>query len=161
MTSADRPPVTFERGPVTAFLRLLGPAIAAIGVLGIAVGYVGLPPTIPTHFGLTGEADSFGPRWSVLVLAAVWIVMQAGIAILAARPRLFNYPAPVTPANAQQLYREGERLMVWIGVALAATFAGMSLSLFGMSGIPLTVLGVIALVVVTLVGVVRSLRAGG
>jgi hypothetical protein len=43
---------------------------------------------------------------------------------LAAHLRAFNYPLPVTPANAQCLYREGERMIVWLGVA--ATVVGIT-----------------------------------
>jgi uncharacterized membrane protein len=160
MTLKDRPAADYERGRTTAILRVLGPAIAMVGIVLILVGYVGLPATIPTHFGIAGEADSFGPRWSVLVLAGIWIVMQAGVALLAAHPRAFNYPLPVTSANAQRLYREGERMIVWLGVAVAATFAGISLSVFDAPGGPLTVLGLAATFAAMIVGVTRLLRAG-
>lgn len=159
MTVEDRPVADYERGRLTAILRVLGPAIAAIGVAAIMVGYVRLPATVSTHFGIAGEADSFGPRWSVLVLAGVWIVVQAGIALLATKPRVFNYPTPVTTANAQRLYREGERMIVWLGVAVAATFAGMTLSIFNAPGGPLTVLGLAATLAATIVGITRCLRA--
>lgn len=161
MTVKDRPAADYERGRVTAALRVLGPATAAIGVAIIVVGYGGLPATVPTHFGIAGEADDFGPRWSVLVLAGIWIVVQGGVALLAANPRAFNYPMPVTPANAQRLYREGERMMVWLGVAVAATFAGITLSIVGAPGGALTVLGVAATFAAMVVGIVRCLRAGG
>ena len=158
MTFRDRPFADYKRGQTTAILRVLGPAIAVIGVATIMVGYVRLPVTVPTHFGLAGEV--FGPRWSVLVLAGIWIVVQAGLSLLAANPRAFNYPTPVTPANAQRLYREGERMMVWLGVAVAATFAGMALSAFGASAGPLTVLGLAATFAATIVGITRCVRAG-
>jgi uncharacterized membrane protein len=160
VTVADRPAREYRRGPVTAVLRLLGPAITAIGVVLIVVGYLGLPATVPTHFGVSGAADDVGPRWSVLVLAGVWIVIQTGLAQLAAHPRVVNYPMPVTPANAQRLYREGERMIVWLGVAVAVTFTGLSLSVFDGPGGPLTVLGLAATLAATIVGTVRCLRAG-
>lgn len=159
-SSRDRPAVAYQRGRMTALLRVLGPTVAVIGVATILVGYATLPATVPTHFGVDAEADSFGPRWSVLVLAGIWVVVQLGVALLAAHPRWFNYPMPVTAGNAQRLYREGERMMVWLGVAVAATFAGLTLSVFDAGGGPLIVLGLAATVVAMIVGVTRLLRAG-
>jgi hypothetical protein len=157
---ADRPPVGYERGPLTASLRLLGPAIALIGIVAMIIGYLGLPDTVPTHFGITGEADAYGPRWNVLVLAGVWALVQAMVSGLATHPRVFNYPVPVTAENAQRLYREGERMMVWLGLSLAVTFSGIALLTFGQPGGIPAGLGTAATVVVTIVGVVRCTKAG-
>jgi hypothetical protein len=134
--------------------------MALIGVVAMVIGYLGLPEIVPTHFGITGDADAYGPRWNVLVLAGIWAGMQALFGLLATKPRLFNYPVPVTSENAQRLYREGERMLVWLGVALAAIFAGIGLLLFGLPGSLLTALGGAATVVITIVGVVRLMKAG-
>jgi len=159
MTLEGRPVADYKRGPVTTILRVLGPAIALIGVIIIIISYVGLPAVVPTHFGLAGEADNVGPRWSVLVLAGVWIVLQTGFALLAAHPRAFNYPAPITTVNAQRLYREGERMIVWLGVTLAVTFVGLTLSIFDEPGGLLTALGLAATFAATIVGIARCIRA--
>jgi uncharacterized membrane protein len=159
LTVADRPVENYERGPATAVLRVIGPLTAVIGAVVVVMNFVALPATVTTHFGIGGEADSFGPRWSVLVLAGVWLVLQTGIALLATKPRLVNYPTPVTTANAQRLYREGERMIVWLGVAVAMTFAGLTLSIFDAPGGPLTVLGVVVTFAATMVGIIRIMRA--
>jgi len=159
LTAAGRPLKNYTRGPVTTFLRVLGPLISAIGVVYITISFVALPATVPTHAGIGGEADSFGPRWSVWVLAGVWLALQSGIAFLAAKPQLFNYPTPVTTVNSQRLYREGERLIVWLGITVAVTFAGLTLSIFDAPGSALTVLGLVATFAVTIIGIVRITRA--
>jgi hypothetical protein len=155
----ERPPVSYTRGPVTAALRYVGPAAALIGVVALAIGYTWLPETVPTHFGIAGEADDFGPRWSVLVLAGVWLVAQAGLALLSNRPQYFNYPSGVTQQNAQRLYREGERMLVWLGVAVAVTFAGPALTILGVQSMWLAVLGLIATFAAMIVGITRCLKA--
>jgi uncharacterized membrane protein len=150
---------THIRGPVTSVLRFVGPAVAVLGVTAMLLGYTALPETVPTHFDIGGRADDFGPRWNVLVLAAVWIVLQLGIAFLATKPKLFNFPVPVTDENQGRLYREGERMLVWVGLALAVCFTGIALLVFDLPGGPLIAVGVAATFAATIVGIVRLLRA--
>lgn len=63
-----RPPRTYTTGPITRGLR----ALTVLAVLGtsawILVRYPGLPDIVATHFDASGRPDSFGPRWSILVL---------------------------------------------------------------------------------------------
>lgn len=150
---------THIRGPVTSVLRFVGPVVAVLGATAMLLGYTALPETVPTHFDGAGQADEYGPRWNVLVLAAVWILLQLGIAFLATKPKLFNFPVPVTDENQGRLYREGERMLVWVGLALATCFAGIALLVFDLPGSPLVVVGVVATFATTIVGIVRVLRA--
>ena len=81
--------------------------------------------------------------------------LGAGLAWLSARPQFFNYPIPVTEVNAESVYREAERLMVWLSAAIVMFFAGTAMWIFGLSGGPLFVIGLIGVVVSLIVGIKR------
>lgn len=151
----NRPTRTYVTGAVTRGLRYI--AVAGVGALCVYVGltYDSLPDTVPTHFDFAGEADDWGPKWTVLVLLGVSILTVGLVAWLSARPRWFNYPGDLTETNAQFMYREGERMLVWISVALVAVFYGVILSIYEIDS-PLLVLGLIALPAITITGLIRT-----
>lgn len=157
---AVRPRRTYATGWVTRVLRWL----ALLGMLAVTIvvlrRYPDLPQVVPTHFGAGGEVDDVGPRWSVLVLVGVMWVLVVGVGWLSARPRILNYPAEVTETNAQRLYREGERMLVWLMVALVVLSGGLVAGVLGEGGGALVWLGLGGCVVAAVVGIVRALRTG-
>ncbi len=158
---AERPAREYVTGDLTRALRIASwvPVVAA-GVL-LAVRYPGLPDTIPTHFGVGGAPNDWGPKWTTLVLFGVFLAMMAGVDALSRRPRLFNYHREVTSENAQRLYREGERLMVGLQFALGFTTLGLVLLMVGEdAGNGVLWAGIGLLVATTIVGIVRLVRAG-
>ncbi|WP_166791640.1 DUF1648 domain-containing protein [Cryobacterium frigoriphilum] len=154
-----RPDSHYEASALIRVLRWSGCGAALVGAAAVGLAYGSLPQQIPTHFGATGQADAWGPRWNVWPLLGVWLLLQVLLAFLSTKPHVFNYPVSVTKANAQTLYREGERLMVFLGVAVAVMFAGLTLLLVGAPGFALVSAGFVLLVVASAVGVGRMLRS--
>lgn len=155
----DRPTRSYKTGPVTRALRY----VALVGVLVlsayVALTYDALPEQVPTHFNFTGEADAWGPKSTIWVLIAINIVMVAGIAGLSTRPRWFNYPSGVTEDNAQFMYREGERMLVWMNLAIWVLFTGAILSIYEIET-PFVALGMIAILALMITGLIRIALAG-
>lgn len=159
MSRSQRPPRTYVTDPVTRAVRVLGlVAIAAVAAW-LLLRYPALPQTVPTHFGPDGQADAWGDKSSVLLLVPLMVALGALIAWASTKPRWFNLPVPVTEQNAQRLYREGERMLVWMLPAIALLFAGIAMSTVGLAGGPLAWIGVAAMVVAMLIGLVRTFRA--
>ena len=150
---------TTTSGPVTRLLRWLGVLAALAITVWLLVAYPGLPATVPTHFDATGTADGWGPRSSVLVLGGIMLVLSVGIALLSARPRVLNYPVILTDHNAQAVYREGERLMVWTLLGMQVLYLGIAWSVILGGGGALLVLGIAGLLGASAVGIVRMVRA--
>lgn len=150
----DRPARTYLTGKVTRALRFV--ALTGVGVMALYVAftYGELPDTVPTHFDFTGEADDWGPKWTIWVLVGTNAVMVALATWLSTRPRWFNYLSEITVDNAQDLYREGERLMVWVSLAVMVVFCGAILSIYEMEN-PFVVLGLIALPAVIITALIR------
>lgn len=158
-STSRRPARTYATGPVTRALRWFT-VIAALGVTAwILVRYSSLPGTVAIHFDAGGQADDWGPRWSVLVLAAVMLLLSLGTAALSTRPRWFNYPLETTERIAQAVYREGERLMVWTLLGMQVLYLGIAWSVILGGGGALLVLGIAGLLGASAVGIVRMVRA--
>ncbi|RCS65662.1 DUF1648 domain-containing protein [Brachybacterium sp. JB7] len=158
LPTSERPARTPATGPITATLRVTALLAALAITIWILIAYAGLPETIPTHFDLSGTADGWGPKWSILVLAAVMLLVSVGLAVLSAKPQILNYPVIITEHNAQAIYREGERLMVWALWAMQGIYLGIAWTvLLGGGGV---VIGISAAILVSVVGVgvIRMLR---
>lgn len=159
VTKSQRPVRSYRTGPFTTALRLLS-LLAALAITGwILLRYSSLPGTIATHFDASGQPDDFGPRWSVLVLAGVMLALSVLLALLSRRPRAFNFPTEITERNAQAIYRDGERLMVWTLLGMQLVYAGIAGSVLLGGGAPLIAGGVAVMVGAVVVGVVRMVRA--
>ncbi|WP_347754360.1 DUF1648 domain-containing protein [Agrococcus sp. ProA11] len=159
MPRPQRPTRSYATDPLTRAVRV----VALVGVASIAVWllllYPALPQRVPTHFDAGGTADAWGDKSNVLLLIAVFVVMSGAIAWLSTKPHWANYPAAVTPSNAQRLYREAERMLAWLLVPIAVLFAGIALSQLSVPAAPLLLLGTGGLLAVTAIGVARLLRA--
>ena len=160
MIHGERPPRTYRTGTATRALRLATLVAAAAITVFLLVRYPSLPETIPTHFGLTGEADAWGPRSTILLPMALFTGLAVVMAWLSGRPQVFNYPIVITDANAQSVYREGERLMVWVAAGLALLYAGTAVaSLGGGGGGVLIAAGLLWVVGALIVGLIRTASA--
>lgn len=150
-----RPERVYRTGPWTQRLRMVSlVAICAI-TFAVLIGYPTLPDVIPTHFTFQGEADGHGARESVLWLSAVMLICAVLLAWLSTKPRSFNYPGTVTRENAQRIYREGERMMVWLLAAVVVIYCGLAVQIFTGAGMVLVVFGLVAMVASVLVGLLR------
>ncbi len=141
--------------------RIRSAALVAM-IAGVAAGLAAmpfLPAEIPTHFGITGEADAWGSKWSLVVLLVLWAVLQVGLDVLSRHPRLFNYPAPLTSANVQRLYRAGEQMLVWLCACVAAMFLGIIGMVLGLPTFALAVVALIGTLVACFGGIIRITNA--
>ena len=106
----------------TAFEPLaLGGAVACIAIA--AWYWRQLPPTIATHFDLSGTPDGWGARAWFLSFALLGPIVYAALTLLARFPHRFNYPVPVTPANAEAQYRLARTFLSSIKATIVLTIA--------------------------------------
>lgn len=151
----NRPAPDYVTGPVTQGLRLA----SLLGIVAltayILVRYPSLPDVVPTHFDFSGQPDDFGNRSSLLWLAGVMLLMGTLTAWLSTKPNVLNYLGEVTEANAQRLYREGERMMVWVLTGVAVVYLGICLQTFAGTGSAVLMVGLVGLMGSTLAGMVR------
>lgn len=151
---------TFETGTVTRWIRRA--TLIATTVLSaiLLATYPMLPVLIPTHFNLAGKADGYGPSWTVFVIVGLLCVLIGATSWLSTRPQVLNFPVVVTEENSQPIFRESERMMVWVSASLFIVYAGIAISTWGGFGAPAFIAGILGLAISTIVGVKRTLSAG-
>src|SRR5699024_10348651 len=148
-------------GPFTRVLRWVGSLGALAITVWVLVAYPGLPETIPTHFDITCTADAWGAKSSILVLGGVMMLLSAALALLSTTPPSFNEPLTGTEHTAQAVYREGERMMLWMLLSMQLLYAGLiSSAMRGGGGEALLLIGLAAILGSVVVGIVRLVRAG-
>jgi len=102
---SSRPVLSLPRTPLEITLEIAAGA-GVVWMVGLAIfSYSALPAVIPTHFGLGGEPDGWGPRWTILVLPAVGLALYLLLTLLGRIPHRLNYPWKITEANAARQYR--------------------------------------------------------
>lgn len=160
-TPAGRPRKAYTTGAVTTWLRRGSILITLGSALTLIVTYGSLPDEIPIHFNLGGTADGWGPKSSVFSLVGIFGAIVLGSAWLSTNPHLLNYPADVTEDNAQRMYREGERLLVWLAFAIALLTVSFALSTLLAVELGFFITFMVAVLLgLSGVGVVRIINAG-
>lgn len=150
---------TFETGTVTRWIRRVTLIATAVLSAILLASYPLLPDLIPTHFNLAGEADGYGPSWTVFVIGGLHCALICATAWLSTRPQVLNFPVVVTQENSQLIFRESERMMVWVSASLLIAYVGTAISIWGGFGAPAFIAGILGLVLATIVGVKRTLSA--
>lgn len=105
---------------IIAFLTLVA------YILFFLLQWPGLPEQVPLHFNLAGEVDSYGSKYSMMLLPLIAIGNFFLFNFLNKRPYTFNYPSTITEENAEQQYRSAMNLM-------SAINAGVIILLFYIS----------------------------
>ncbi|KAM9862234.1 hypothetical protein ACI1US_01843 [Leucobacter sp. BZR 635] len=157
---AGRPRKSYRTDAVTIWLRRGSIALTVGSALAVVSGYASLPDEIPIHFNLAGTADGWGSKSNVFLLIGIFVVIVSGSVWLSSKPHLFNYPTEITVESAQAVYREGERIMVWLAFVVSLIAVSFALStLFEIDLGFFTLFMAAAALGVTGVGVVRIINA--
>lgn len=88
----------------------------ALHLLLVLFSWSSLPERIPHHFDAAGTPDRWGGKWILILLPAVAVLFYAGLALVAAHPRVWNWPVKITPENADRQYRIGRSMLSWLKV---------------------------------------------
>ncbi|MCK9641708.1 MAG: DUF1648 domain-containing protein [Prolixibacteraceae bacterium] len=84
-------------------------AILAVASWVIAIYYWGkLPPTIPTHFGFSGMADSWGQKsiWYVFMIPTLQALMLIGFGFLYFKPQYTSMPTTMLLMSLEKKKRD-------------------------------------------------------
>ncbi len=105
-------------------------ALAALAWLvylavGAFYGPARLPARIPTHFGVNGRPDAWGPATALLFFPGIAIGLYLLMSLVARHPSVFNYPVRVTPGNRPRLEALALDMIAWLKAELAWLFAGL------------------------------------
>lgn len=94
----------------------------------LSFSWTQLPARVPTHFGLSGPPDSFGPKSSLLALPVIATVLYVGLTFVSRFPRVFNYPVKLTEENQARLMPLGTAVVGWLKAEVLWIFAWLMLT---------------------------------
>lgn len=106
--------------------------------------YSDLPDRVPLHFGITGMADSFGPRWAIWLV----VVLQTFLAVMY--------------AGLYYALRSGGMLIASLGAGAILTYAQLQIVSAAVSGKNRIAIGpflaVIAAIILAMAAATRLIR---
>jgi hypothetical protein len=108
-------------------MRLLRETLALAG-LALQVTMVGyfwraLPPQVPMHFGISGAADDYGGKSTLLILPVATLLLYGLLTVVSLSPQRFNFPVEVTEENRDRLEAIAISMMGWLKAELTWFFA--------------------------------------
>jgi Protein of unknown function (DUF1648) len=113
-------------------MRIAREVLAGLGVLvacvSLAFSWRSLPATVPVHFDLTGVADGYGSKQTLLTLPAVAVALYLMLTIVVRFTDAFNFPVAVTGSNRQGLETLAIDMVGWLKVETTWIFAWLTLA---------------------------------
>lgn len=116
-----------------------------------------LPARIPTHFDIAGHPNAWGQPAMLWMLPVIVTVILGLMSLVARRPRSFNFPVRVTPANRPRLESVALDMIAWLRLEIAgamlwiqyATIQSARALRLGLSPwfVPITIAAVLATIV--------------
>lgn len=103
-------------------------AILAIASWVIAIYYWGkLPQTIPTHFGLSGQADSWNDKnlFFVFMIPVLQLVMVVGFVFLYFRPQYTSMPTTMLLMTLEKSKRDHAFMLIRNMLIITLIFVGV------------------------------------
>jgi len=123
MKKTGRPVLKIPRSPlenVTEVLAVLGIIVHALILF---YYWSALPDVIPTHFGISGEADGWGSKNTLFVLLVMSVFLYVMMTVLNFFPHIFNYTVEITEKNARAQYSNARSMLNIIKVEMVYLFA--------------------------------------
>ncbi len=84
--------------------------------------YTMSPDTLPSHFNLEGEVDSYSSKTVVLLIVGINLLLYFLLSYAATKPKYFNYPVKINEKNAQIQYDNIIQLQVRIKLIITIIF---------------------------------------
>jgi len=121
MTS--RPVLNIPRSTLDTAIDIAALAGILLTIILLITKWAALPDVIPIHFDISGKPDSTGSKLTILLFPAIGILIYAMLTVLNRFPHTFNYPVPITEANAYRQYQIAVGLIRWLKLELVWEFA--------------------------------------
>ncbi len=114
----DRPKIEVK----TTWLSLTSDILGTIGVIFLIVYtfyYFGkLPETIPIHFNISGEADGFGSKYTLILFPVIATFVHTLLFFIKKLPHTYNYPVKITEQNAEYQYKIAMNLIHLVRISV-------------------------------------------
>jgi uncharacterized membrane protein len=118
-----KPKIKLILSPLDHKLEWVGKIGLAIMWFLAAYAFFELPDTIPIHFNVSGKADSYGNKLTLLGLPVLATIIYLGLTQLNKYPHLFNYMTTITEDNAEKQYTIATRMLRLLKLAILVIFS--------------------------------------
>jgi uncharacterized membrane protein len=157
-TRTGRPILKIPLSPTEYGLEVFAVLGLLFGFMTARLYWTRLPESIPTHFGAAGRPDAWGPKWNLLLLPAVSLLMYALITIVSRFPHIYNYPVQITEENAERQYRIARSLMYWLKAEIVwlltyLEWGSIQVALGNARGLGVTMLPILTVIMLATVGI--------
>ncbi|HCJ09662.1 MAG TPA: hypothetical protein DHW14_00650 [Clostridiales bacterium] len=117
-----RPVLRIPRTRFEAALDCVG--VLALGAMAwvLYVSWPALRPEVPVDFGTSGTPVAWGSKGLLLLFAGVALAVHLGLSLLRRVPHLYNYPFPITEANARRQYLLARTLVTALRTEVVVVF---------------------------------------
>lgn len=119
---AERPRLQLTQSGLDKGLQFAGAVLLALFLVVVAASWTTLPASLPVHFSIGGEPDSWGERSEILLLPAIATLQFVLLSVLARFPHRHNYLVRITAENAERQYRLAQRLLHVLSLLLVLLF---------------------------------------
>ncbi len=99
-----QPKIKLEKSKTDFVLELLTLAILILYWAFVFSSLKDLPDSIPVHFDIHGNANSYGSKYQLLILPSIATLIFVLLLFLNKFPHIFNYPVKITEENAERIY---------------------------------------------------------
>lgn len=122
VNTTDRPELSMPLSSLEKYLELSAILGVVIIIYLVLKYWAVLPESVPTHFDFSGRADAWSGRNSILFEPLLGIAFYLGLSWLSRFPHKFNYPVPITKANARRQYQLARAMLAMLKVELVCLF---------------------------------------
>jgi len=118
-----RPKIKVSLKPVDVILEAVCISVFIALCVYLIFSWNKLPNIVPTHFGVSGKADGFGSRNSLLFLLPVILIFYPVLSLLQKFPYIYNYVVEITEKNAETQYIYAVRMIRMLKLELVLLFS--------------------------------------
>jgi uncharacterized membrane protein len=122
MIQTRQPKLKVPRSQTESILEFISGGVLLFLIILLFQNWERIPDSIPTHFGASGKPNSWGNKYTLLLLPSVLIIIYSGLTILSRYPYVYNYPWRITEENAERQYLLARTFLCWLKLEIILLF---------------------------------------
>lgn len=108
---------------IQIIMEILSFAVIVFMIAYLAYMWKSIPDNIPTHFGISGNADSFGSKNSIFVLIGLQILLYLLLTGVSFIPQKYlNTPVKITDENSERIFSIQRNLILSFKLYIVSLF---------------------------------------
>jgi uncharacterized membrane protein len=122
MIQTRQPKLKVPRSQTESILEFMSGGVLLFLIILLFQNWERIPDSIPTHFGASGKPNSWGSKYTLLLLPSILIIIYSGFTILSRYPHVYNYPWQITEENAERQYLLARTFLSWLKLEIILLF---------------------------------------